>query len=430
MKVLVVGNGGREHAIAKKVAASSRVTQVYVAPGNGGTALGAPHILNVPIAANDIDGLLAFAQENHVDLTIVGPEAPLVLGIVDRFQAKGLRCFGPSKACAQLEGSKAYSKAFLKQHHIPTATYETFDDLIPALAYVETQSFPLVIKADGLAAGKGVVIAQDLHEAKETLHAFLGKHTLGDASKKVVIEQFLHGREISFIVMCDGRDVIPLATSQDHKRRDDNDEGPNTGGMGAFSPADNVSDALHQTIMQTVIHPTLNALRDAGTPYTGFLYAGLMISPEGTPYVLEFNCRLGDPETQPLMMRLKSDLVSHVLAACKGHLANETFEWDSRTAVGVVYASQGYPEHPITGKSITLIADTADLQIFHAGTVMKEGQLFTNGGRVLCVTALGESKQAAASHVYAALPHIHVDDGFYRHDIGLPPGTLHLSSII
>lgn len=419
MKVLIIGNGGREHAMAEKAAASLNVTQVFVAPGNGGTAMGAPRIQNVPIAATDIEGLLAFALQNNIDLTIVGPEAPLVLGVVDRFHAHQLRCFGPTQACAQLEGSKAYCKAFLKKHNIPTAAYETFVALEPALAYIEKQTFPIVIKADGLAAGKGVVIAQTMEEARDTLRAFLTEHTLGDASKKVVIETFLQGRELSFIVMSDGKDVVPLATSQDHKRRDDHDRGPNTGGMGAFSPADDVSDALYDAIMHTVIHPTLNALRAAGTPYTGFLYAGIMVSPEGKPYVLEFNCRLGDPETQPLMMRLKSDLVSHCVAACEGCLAQETLAWDARTAVGVVYASKGYPESPETGKAVTLIENTPELQIFHAGTVMKDGQLLTSGGRVLCVTALGTSKKEAASRVYHALQHVQVSDGFFRKDIGV-----------
>jgi phosphoribosylamine--glycine ligase len=419
MKILIIGNGGREHAIAEKVAESSLVTQVYVAPGNGGTAMGAPRIQNVNISVTDINALLTFAKENHIDLTIIGPEAPLVLGIVDRFRENNLLCFGPTQACAQLEGSKAYCKAFLKKNNIPTAGYETFDTLEPALAYIQNHALPIVIKADGLAAGKGVVIAQSHEEAEDTLRSFLTDHSLGDASKRVVIEDFLAGRELSFIVMSDGKDVVPLATSADHKRRDDGDKGPNTGGMGAYSPADNVSDALHNEIMQTVIHPTLNALRNAGTPYTGFLYAGIMLDKNNKPFVLEYNCRLGDPETQPLLTRLKSDFTAHVLAACEGRLAQEKWDWDPRTAVGIVVASKGYPDKPETGKAITLTKDTADVRVYHAGTAMHDGQLRTSGGRVLCVTALGNTKHEAAHRVYDALKNIHVENGFYRKDIGL-----------
>ncbi|MFI4955927.1 MAG: phosphoribosylamine--glycine ligase [Gammaproteobacteria bacterium] len=419
MHVLIIGNGGREHAMASTVAESSLVTQVYVAPGNGGTAMGAPRVQNVDIQATDINALLAFAMDNRVDLTIVGPEAPLVLGIVDRFRENNLLCFGPTQICAQLEGSKAYCKAFLKKNNIPTAGYETFDTLAPALAYIEKHALPIVIKADGLAAGKGVVIAQTHEEARDTLKSFLTDHSLGDASKRVVIEAFLAGRELSFIVMSDGKDVVPLATSQDHKRRDDGDKGPNTGGMGAFSPADKVSDALHDEIMRTVIHPTLNALRDAGTPYTGFLYAGIMLDANDKPFVLEFNCRLGDPETQPLLTRLTSDFTAHCLAACEGRLAQEKWDWDPRTAVGVVVASKGYPDKPEVGKAITLTKDTPDIRVYHAGTTMHDGQLRTSGGRVLCVTALGNTKHEAAQRAYEALKSIHVEDGFYRKDIGL-----------
>lgn len=419
MKILIIGGGGREHALAWKVAQSKRVQTVYVAPGNAGTAR-EPKLLNVAIRADNVAALLAFAQENTIDLTIVGPETPLVLGIVDAFQDANQACFGPVKAAAQLEGSKSFSKDFLQRHHIPTAAYATFTDLNAALAYVRRQTFPLVIKADGLAAGKGVIIAADLAEAEQALVSMLTLHQFGSAGAKVVIEEFLQGEEASFIVMADGLHALPLATSQDHKARDNADRGPNTGGMGAYSPAPVVTPEIHQRIMATVIYPTLAGLAAEGIPYTGFLYAGLMIDPQGIPKVLEFNCRFGDPETQPIMMRLKSDMVELCQAALAGRLNTVAAVWDERVALGVVLAAGGYPDayamdEPISGLELAIAEDA---KVFHAGTRLHHQQVVTAGGRVLCVVALGDSVQIAQNRAYEISRKIHWKDMYYRNDIG------------
>lgn len=419
MKVLVIGSGGREHALAWKCVQSANVTQVLVAPGNAGTAR-EPGVRNVAVQADDIERLAALAGEENVGLTIVGPEAPLVAGIVDRFQTLGLPCFGPSKAAAQLEGSKAFTKDFLARHRIPTAAYETFSELQPALAYIREQGAPIVIKADGLAAGKGVIVAQSLGEAETAATDMLAGAKFGAAGARIVVEEYLQGEEASFIVITDGKNVLPLATSQDHKARDEGDTGPNTGGMGAYSPAPVVTPAMQQKIMNLVIRPTLEGMHDDGADYLGFLYAGLMIQPDGTPKVIEFNCRMGDPETQPIMARLRSDLVAHCLAALEGNLGNERAEWDARSALGVVMAAGGYPEAYAKGKAIEGldVADSDTRMVFHAGTIEQDGRVVTSGGRVLCVVGLGDSVREAAAEAYAAVAAISWDDAFFRRDIG------------
>jgi phosphoribosylamine--glycine ligase len=418
MKVLVVGGGGREHALAWKCAQSTRVERVFVAPGNAGTAR-EPRVQNVDIAAGDIEGLLHFALRERVDLTIIGPEAPLVAGIVDRFAQQGCACFGPARAAARLEGSKAYTKAFLQRHRIPTAGYAAFTAADFDPQFVRAQRLPVVVKADGLAAGKGVVICATHEEALETAQRMLDG-CFGSAGNTVVIEEFLRGEEVSFIVVAAGEQVIALATSQDHKRRDDGDNGPNTGGMGAYSPAPIVTPDLHARIMREVIDPTLRGLTLDGTPYLGFLYAGLMIGADGTPYVLEFNCRLGDPETQPILMRLQSDLVSLCGAAVRGSLAGIEVKWDERAALGVVMAAGGYPDQYRTGDSIRGLdaADALPGKVFHAGTRSAGPEVLTAGGRVLCAVGLGESIAAAQREAYELVQAIHWDGAQYRHDIG------------
>ena len=419
MKILIVGGGGREHALAWKTAQSPLAEKVYVAPGNAGTAL-EPNLENVRIAASDVQGLLAFAQREGIDLTIIGPEAPLVLGIVDSFRAAGLKCYGPTQAAAQLEGSKAFCKDFLARHHIPTAAYQTFTDIESALAYVEQQGAPIVVKADGLAAGKGVVVAQTLEEAFSAIRDMLGGNAFGAAGHRVVIEEFLQGEEASFIVMADGQHALAMASSQDHKARDDGDTGPNTGGMGAYSPAPVVTPAVHTRAMEEVILPTLRGMAADGIPYTGFLYAGLMVAADGSIKVLEFNCRFGDPETQPIMMRLKSDLPALCLNALDGKLDEVETEWDSRPALGVVMAAKGYPEDYAKGDPIAGLPDreSADVKVFHAGTSMNQQVPVTSGGRVLCVCALGEDVAEAQKKAYDQAAKIHWPGAFYRKDIG------------
>ena len=420
MKVLIVGNGGREHALAWKSTQSPLVDTVFVAPGNGGTAQ-EPGVRNVDIAAEDLDGLLAFALAQRIDLTIVGPEAPLVAGLVDRFQAAGLPCFGPNRGAAQLEGSKSFTKDFLRRHDIPTAAYGSFTAIEPALAYLRQVGAPIVIKADGLAAGKGVILAQDLGTAEAAVRDMLGGGRFGAAGNRIVIEEFLRGEEASFIALVGQGQILPMASSQDHKARDDGDLGPNTGGMGAYSPAPVVTPELHARIMAEVMEPTVAGMAAEGLPYSGFLYAGLMIGEDGRPRVLEYNCRFGDPETQPILMRLRSDLVALCLAALDGRLAEMQADWDPRPALGVVMAAGGYPERYQKGRIITGLeaaAELADTKVFHAGTLRREGQTLTNGGRVLCVTALGETVSAAQARAYAAVNRIHWQDGFYRRDIG------------
>lgn len=418
MNILIIGNGGREHALAWKAAQSPLAANVYVAPGNAGTAQ-EPNLTNVDISATDIDGLVAFARANNIGLTIVGPEAPLVMGVVDAFNAAGLTIFGPTKGAAQLEGSKAFTKDFLARHHIPTADYQNFTEVEPALAYLDKTGAPVVIKADGLAAGKGVIVAMTLKEAQDAVHDMLAGNAFGDAGHRIVIEEFLTGEEASFIVMVDGKNVVPMATSQDHKRVGDNDTGPNTGGMGAYSPAPVVTDTVHQRVMEKVIYPTVEGMAAEGHTYQGFLYAGLMIDEHGEPKVIEFNCRFGDPETQPIMMRLQSDLVELCLAGAQGKLAGKTSLWDPRPALGVVMAAGGYPGDYRKGDVISgLDVQEADCKVFQAGTALKEGAVVTDGGRVLCVTALGEDIAQAQKQAYAALKHIHWDDAFCRSDIG------------
>lgn len=418
MNILIIGNGGREHALAWKAAQSPLAKNVYVAPGNAGTAQ-EPNLTNVDISATDIDGLVAFARANNIGLTIVGPEVPLVLGVVDAFNAAGLTIFGPSKGAAQLEGSKAFTKDFLARHHIPTADYQNFTEVEPALAYLDKTGAPVVIKADGLAAGKGVIVAMTLKEAQDAVHDMLAGNAFGDAGHRIVIEEFLTGEEASFIVMVDGKNVVPMATSQDHKRVGDNDTGPNTGGMGAYSPAPVVTDAVHQRVMEKVIYPTVEGMAAEGHTYQGFLYAGLMIDEQGEPKVIEFNCRFGDPETQPIMMRLQSDLVELCLAGAQGKLAGKTSQWDPRPALGVVMAAGGYPGDYRKGDVIEgLDIQEVNCKVFQAGTALKNGAVVTDGGRVLCVTALGEDIAQAQKQAYAALKHIHWNDAFCRSDIG------------
>ncbi len=418
MKVLIIGGGGREHALAWKAAASPRVDEVLIAPGNAGTA-NEPGVRSVPIDAADTPGLLELARHESVDLTIVGPEQPLVDGLVDRFEDAGLVCFGPRAAAARLEGSKAFTKAFLERHGIATAAYAKFTDSAPALEYLSRQTLPVVIKADGLAAGKGVIIAGTVAEAEDAVRQMLDDARFGDAGAEIVIEEFLSGEEASFIALVDGTDVVPLASSQDHKARDDGDRGPNTGGMGAYSPAPVVTPGMHERIMRDIITPTVQGLAADGARYRGFLYAGLMIGAEGTPKVLEFNCRFGDPETQPILLRLKSDLVELCLAACEGRLAGQTIDWDPRPAVGVVMASAGYPGRYETGHAISGLdgLDSDTLRIFHAGTRLSDGEVVTDGGRVLCVTALGDDIRSARDRAYQACEKIKWQGAFYRTDI-------------
>jgi len=425
MKVLVVGGGGREHALAWKLSQSQRIQKVFVAPGNGGTARD-PNLVDVPIT--DVKALREWAQQEKIDLTVVGPEAPLAAGIVDEFRAHGMKIFGPTKAAAQLESSKAFSKAFMHRHGIPTALYETFTNAAHAHAYIDKMGAPIVVKADGLAAGKGVVVAMTATEAHEAIDFMLLDNSLGvvhnagadgAAVPRVVIEEFLQGEEASFIVLCDGKNVVALATSQDHKRLLDHDEGPNTGGMGAYSPAPVVTAQVHARAMREVIMPTIKGMEKDGIPYTGFLYAGLMIDEKGQPKTLEFNCRMGDPETQPIMMRLKSDLVEVMLAATSEKLDTVELEWDRRTALGVVMAAAGYPMNPRKGDVISgLPKDELDAMVFHAGTTAKEGQTLSSGGRVLCVTVLADSVKQAQHKAYEVAKGIHFDGQQYRRDIG------------
>jgi phosphoribosylamine--glycine ligase len=418
VKVLIIGSGGREHALAWKVAQSSRVTDVFVAPGNAGTALEA-HVRNLDIASDDIAKLVAFARDANIDLTIVGPEAPLVLGVVDAFQQAGLRCFGPSKLAARLEGSKAFTKDFLKRHRIPTAAYATFTRDNFDAAWVRTQRAPIVVKADGLAAGKGVVICDTTEQAVETVQAmFAGQ--FGAAGNTVVVEEFLQGEEASFIAMIDRAHILPLATSQDHKRLNDRDEGPNTGGMGAYSPAPVVTPEIHARIMREVMEPTVRGLAQEGMPYLGFLYAGVMIAADGTPNVLEFNCRFGDPETQPIMMRLQSDLTLLCDAAIDGKLASIDAEWDARAALGVVLAAQGYPDSVRTHDEIEGLDNAAKLpgKVFHAATALENNKVVTNGGRVLCAVGLGDTVSSAQQQAYALVDAIQWQGMQCRRDIG------------
>lgn len=420
MKVLVIGNGGREHALAWKAAQSPLVETVFVAPGNAGTAL-EPTLQNVAISATDIPALLDFALSEQIGLTIVGPETPLVLGVVDAFRNAGLTIFGPTQAAAQLEGSKAFTKDFLARHKIPTAEYQNFTEIEPALVYLREKGAPIVIKADGLAAGKGVIVAMTLEEAEAAVHDMLAGNAFGDAGHRIVIEEFLDGEEASFIVMVDGENVLPMATSQDHKRVGDGDTGPNTGGMGAYSPAPVVTDDVHQRTMDRVIWPTVRGMAAEGNIYTGFLYAGLMIDKEGNPKVIEFNCRFGDPETQPIMLRLQSDLVELCLAACAGKLDEKTSRWDPRASLGVVMAAGGYPGNYRNGDEIhgLPLEEVEGGKVFQAGTQLSnDDRVLTNGGRVLCVTALGETVADAQKRAYQLMQDIHWESCFSRKDIG------------
>lgn len=419
MKILIVGSGGREHALAWKASQSPKVTHVFVAPGNAGTAL-EDKLTNIDFAVEDIAGLLAFAQKEAIDLTIIGPEVPLVLGIVDAFQAAGLKCFGPSAKAAQLEGSKKFCKDFMARHKISTAEYTTFTDTPAAIDYIKAKGAPIVVKADGLAAGKGVIVAQTEAEAISAVKDMLSGNSFGEAGSRVVIEEFLVGEEASFIVIADGKQALPMASSQDHKARDNGDLGPNTGGMGAYSPAPIVTDEIHQRVMDEVINPTLKGMADDGIPYTGFLYAGLMISPTGEIKVLEYNCRFGDPETQPIMMRLKSDLVELCNAALSQNLANTNTEWDKRSALGVVLAAGDYPDSYAKGAVISGLpsSENTDSKVFHAGTQLNDGQVVTAGGRVLCACALGDTIKEAREKAYELTNKISWDKVYYRTDIG------------
>lgn len=418
MKVLVVGGGGREHALVWKAAQSRLVDQVFVAPGNAGTG-SEPKAINVPIDASDVDGLLQFAREEQIGLTIVGPEAPLVSGIADRFEAAGLPCFGPGSKAAMLEGSKSFAKAFLQRHQIPTARYQSFSNLADANRYLEQQSFPTVIKADGLAAGKGVVIAATLDQARETVSDMLSGNRFGQAGHRVVVEEFMEGEEASFICMVSGDAVLPMASSQDHKAAGDGDTGPNTGGMGAYSPAPIVDQLMSDKIMEKVIRPTVDGLKKEGIAYLGFLYAGLMIGNDGEPRVVEFNCRFGDPEAQPVLTRLQSDLVAHCLAAVNGELDQQKAEWDPRCCLGVVMAADGYPDSYEKGHKISGLAQRfPETNVFHAGTTLDNEEVLTSGGRVLCVTALGDSVTAAQKLAYEQVDRISWRGAWYRTDIG------------
>lgn len=418
MKVLVIGNGGREHALAWKTAQSPLVEHVFVAPGNPGTAA-ENKISNVEIGPCDLDKLVAFATTEKIDLTIVGPEAPLVIGVVDAFRAAGLKIFGPTKNAAQLEGSKSFTKDFLARHNIPTAHYAVFTDTDQALAYLDKVGAPIVVKADGLAAGKGVIVAMTIEEARHAVTDMLSDNKFGNAGSRVVIEEFLTGEEASFIVMVDGDNVVPMATSQDHKRVGDGDQGPNTGGMGAYSPAPVVTDEVYAKVMEQVILPTVNGMKAEGNPYTGFLYAGLMIDANGDPKVIEYNCRFGDPETQPIMLRMKSDLADLCLKGAEGRLKGETAVYDERAAVGVVLAAKNYPGTPQKGDVISGLDCPQDLssKIFQAGTALKDGKIVTSGGRVLCATALGATVREAQAKAYELASKISWDGMFYRHDI-------------
>ena len=419
MKLLVIGSGGREHALAFKASQSPLVDTVFVAPGNAGTA-SEPGLVNVAIDPLDFEALAQFVVSNNVELTIVGPEIPLVAGIVDDFSKRGLACFGPCQAAAQLEGSKAFTKEFLVRHNIPTAHYRAFTETDPAIAYIRQHGAPIVVKADGLAAGKGVVVAMTEAEAIDAVRDMLSGNAFGDAGCRVVIEECLIGEEASFIVICDGEHALPMATSQDHKRVGEADTGPNTGGMGAYSPAPVVTPEIHDIIMQQVIYPTLRGMAAEGTPYVGFLYAGVMIDAQGMPKVIEFNCRFGDPETQPIMMRLESDLVTLCQAALNGTLANQTIQWDPRPSIGVVLAAEGYPSNYRTGDPISGLTDIVDpdVKVFHAGTKLVDGSVCTSGGRVLCVTALGTDLKEAQNRCYDATKAISWNGMFYRRDIG------------
>jgi phosphoribosylamine---glycine ligase len=419
MKLLVIGSGGREHALAWKLAQSPRVAEVLVAPGNAGTAFEAK-CRNVAVQADDLEGLRQLARDEQVDLTVVGPEAPLVAGIVDLFRAAGLRVFGPTAAAARLEGSKAFAKDFLARHDIPTAHYAVFDAVDPALAHVRAHGAPIVVKADGLAAGKGVVVATTTAEAEAAVRDMLAGNAFGDAGARVVVEEFLEGEEASFICMVDGAHALPMASSQDHKRVGDGDTGPNTGGMGAYSPAPVVTPEVHDRILREVVEPTVRGMAEDGEPFTGFLYAGLMIDKAGAPKVIEFNVRFGDPETQPVLMRLRSDLVDLVEAALDGRLDATTAEWDPRCALGVVMAAEGYPGKPRTGDTINAIdaPDVDDTKVFHAGTKIEGEHAVTAGGRVLCVTALGDTVAQAQQRAYAEVAGISWPGEFHRHDIG------------
>ena len=419
MNVLIIGSGGREHALAWKVAQANTVEQVYVAPGNAGTAADAK-VSNIDIGVEDIDALLKFAENNGISLTIVGPETPLVLGVVDAFTAAGQKCFGPSQQAAQLEGSKAFTKNFLARHNIPSGSYKVFTNANAACDYIAEQGAPIVVKADGLAAGKGVIVANSVEQAQAAARDMLEDNAFGDAGARVVVEEFLSGEEASFICMVDGSNILPLATSQDHKARDNADLGPNTGGMGAYSPAPVVTPELHKRIMQEVIQPTVAGMAADGIPYTGFLYAGIMIAEDGTPNVLEYNCRFGDPETQPIMMRLQSDLAGLCLAALDQRLDQVTAAWDQRAALGVVLAAGGYPQSYSKGHVISGLGncDTDVCKTFHAGTTQQDNDIVTSGGRVLCVTALGDDVTHAQQAAYTAIKNIHWDGMFCRTDIG------------
>lgn len=420
MNILVIGSGGREHSLAWKALQSPQAETVFVAPGNAGTAR-EPGLSNVALDPMDFEALADFAEANAVGLTLVGPEAPLVAGVVDYFRQRGLACFGPSKAAAQLEGSKSFTKDFLKRHGIPTASYETFTDVEQARAYIRAQGAPIVIKADGLAAGKGVVVAMTEAEAAAAVDDMLAGNKFGDAGHRVVIEGFLAGEEASFIAMVDGKNILPMATSQDHKARDDGDQGPNTGGMGAYSPAPVVSDEIYARVMDEIIRPTVAGMAADGNTYTGFLYAGLMISPSGAIDVVEFNCRFGDPEAQPVMMRLQSDLVEHCLAAVNGTLDTQSAQWDSRRAVGVVLAAGGYPEAYASGAAISGLdaaPDSAEAKVFHAGTKLDGDEVVTSGGRVLCAVALGDSVAQAQASAYELARSIEWENVYFRQDIG------------
>ena len=417
--ILVVGSGGREHALAWKLIQSPHTKRVYVAPGNAGTAL-EENIENIDIGSDDIPALIVFAKTNNIDLTVVGPEAPLVAGIVDAFQEQGLNIFGPKKYNAQLEGSKSFAKQFMQRYRIPTAGYQEFTNITPALDYLTTQSLPIVIKADGLAAGKGVVIAQTPQEATEAVTAMLSGDAHGDAGKKIVIEEFIQGEEVSFICLVDHKTIVPLASSQDHKARDNGDQGPNTGGMGAYSPAPLLTDTLHAKVISDVIEPTVQGFIQSGHPYQGFLYAGLMITPTGEPKVLEFNCRFGDPETQPILMRLESDLAQLCWDAAHNKLTTQSLEWNQQPALGVVMAAGGYPFHYAKGETISGLnnIDNQQVKVFHAGTALNNNEVVTSGGRVLCVTALGSDIKTAQAAAYQAVGSIKWKDVYYRDDIG------------
>ncbi|MEN8180500.1 MAG: phosphoribosylamine--glycine ligase [Pseudomonadota bacterium] len=419
MNILIIGSGGREHALAWKAAQSPLADKIYLAPGNAGTAL-EPDMENVAIGVEDIEALIEFAKSRDIGLTIVGPEAPLVIGLVDAFSEAGLACFGPTQGAAQLEGSKSFSKDFLARHKIPTADYRTFTELDPALAYLQEQGAPIVVKADGLAAGKGVIVAITLADAESAVRDMLSGNAFGKAGHRVVIEEYLDGEEASFIVMADGQHVLPMATSQDHKRAGDGDTGLNTGGMGAYSPAPVVTDEIHQRIMHEVILPTVKGMAEEGLPYTGFLYAGLMIMSDGAPKVIEYNCRFGDPETQPIMLRMQSDLVSHCLAALDGRLDSESTSWDPRPSLGVVLAAGGYPGDYAKGLPISGLNEKENPgeKLFHAGTALKDNKVVTAGGRVLCATALGDTITEAQQNAYGLAKSIRWENIYYRTDIG------------